>query len=238
MIISQSQLALLYVNALLLGVGLGFFFDWIRIVRILFGECFSTVACGFREAQLPLLAVKKRVRRPKILKILVFTGDCLFCILAAIAMILLFYRINNGKIRFLAFPMAGIGFYLYRQSLGRLVMLCAETAAFFWETAVRYACFFALFPFKWLCRRMMNFIKVCRGRIVDTRRRHARDDYTKAFEAQMEARVKQGMFGEKEEKGVRRDAGRRKQEETVQPEFVGSDISGGDRGRVHRRVRQ
>ena len=238
MIISQSKLALLYVNALLLGVGFGLVYDLIRIVRILFGERFSTTACEIRNARLPLLSEKTHARRPKILKILVFAGDFLFCVLAAVAMILLFYRINNGKIRFLAFPVAGVGFYLYRQSLGRLVMLCAETAAFLLEAAVRCLFFFALFPIKWLGGRLMKTVKDCFGRMVEKRRKRIRENYTKAVESQLDTRAKQGLFGEKEEKGVRRGAGRRKQEETVQPEFVGADLSGGDRSGVHRRVRQ
>ena len=238
MTVSQTQLALLYLNALLLGVGLGLAYDLIRIVRILLGEQFSTSACRFRDAQLPLLSAKKRKRHPRMLKLLVFVGDFLFCIFAAIAMILLFYQINNGKVRFLAFPMAGIGFYLYRRSLGRAVMLGAETAAFLLETAVRYLCFFAMFPIKWSCRRLVSVARKCHRGVVMKRRRRVRADYTKRFEAQMESNIMQGLLGEKKEKGVRRDAGRRKQEETVQPEFAGADFSGGDRGGIHRRVRQ
>lgn len=237
--VSQSQLAMLYVSAALLGVGLGFFYDLFRILRILVGEHFSTVACRFQEAKLPLLRERAKTSNPlKLQKIVIFTGDFLFCILSAVAMILLFYQINNGKIRFWAFPMVGVGFCLYRASLGRLVMLCAETAAFLLESAVRYLVFFTLFPFKWILGRLMAVARKCRNNMIEKRRKKRRDGYTKAFEAHLDVRVKKGLLGIEDEKGVRRDARNREQEKAVQSEPVGEDLSGSHRGGVHRRVRQ
>ena len=237
--ISQSQLALLYVNAVLLGAGLGFFYDLFRVVRILLGERFLIAGCRFDETKLPLLQARgEKKKYAKIRKIVIFAGDFLFCIVSSVAMILLFYRMNNGKIRFWAFPMTGVGFYLYRITLGKFVMLCAETVAFLLETAVRCFFFLVTFPFKWIFKRLRLAAKKQKVQAVEKRRRRRRFEYTQRFEDDLDVRVKEGLLGIADEKGARRDAGNRKQEEAVQPEPVGSDLSGDHRGGVHRRVCQ
>ena len=238
MTVSQTQLALLYFNACLLGVGLGVFYGLLRIVRIFFGDHFSMVANRFQAVELPFIHVReKRKRHGRLLKVIVFAEDFLFCVVAAVAMILLFYQINNGKLRFLAFPVAGVGFYLYRITLGRLVMVCSETVAFVLEAAIRYVFFFLLFPLKWIVNRIVLIIRKRWRRFVEKRRARQRALYTKEYEKQLDIHVKRVLLGREKEKGVRRDVGR-KQEEAVQPEPDGTDFSGGHRSGVHRRIRQ
>ena len=237
MVISQSRLALLYGCACLLGMGLGLFWDALRILRIFFGEHFSAVANRFREAKLPLIEMKmERKKHKKLLAAVIFAEDFLFCMVAAVSMILLFYQINNGKLRFLAFPVAGVGFYLYRITLGRLVMLCSETAAFVLEAAVKYVVFFVLFPWKWLWNRIILAVKRFWLKRVEKKRKQDRVQFTKRQEAHLEQTVGHELLGEEVRKGVRQNVGKTKK--AVQLESVGQDLSGGHRGGIHRRIRQ
>ena len=154
--ISQASLAWLYFYALLLGIASGFLYDLLRITRVFLGVHYSRRAAKkIRDLQLPLLEKRKRRGESRALGTVVFVEDLVFCLVVGIAMILLFYGANNGRIRMLAFVSAGAGFLLYRATLGRLMMLFSEIIAFCMETAVRYALFFLLYPIK----RTLKFIK-------------------------------------------------------------------------------
>ena len=234
--ISQARLALLYFNACMLGAALGLLYDGMRLIRIFFGEHFSSVANRFRDVKLPLIHMsEERKKRSRLLSVLIFAEDFIFCLVAAVAMILLFYQINNGKLRAWAFPMAGVGFYLYRITVGRLVMLCSETVAFLLEAAFRYLCFFVMLPWKWVFTRVALAVYQAWQRCKDRKEKRERMRYTDARVASVESDAVRVFFGEVQKKGMRRDV---KAKETVQLESAGESFSGGDRGSVHRRVRQ
>ena len=156
--ISQSALSMLYLYALLLGVGLGAVYDLLRISRVFLGVHYSRRAAKrLQQIKLPLLKPRRRRGESRMLGAVVFFEDLLFCLFAGIALILLFYAANNGKIRFPAFLCAAAGFLLYRVTIGRLVMLFSEVIAFVLECAVRYLVYFVSFPFVklagFVCRR-------------------------------------------------------------------------------------
>ena len=154
--ISQSSLAWLYFYALLLGIAAGFLYDLLRITRVFLGVHYSRRAAKkIKELQLPLLEKRKKRGESRALGTVVFVEDLLFCLVAGIAMILLFYGANGGRIRMLAFVSAGAGFFLYRATLGRLMMVFSEVIAFCVETAVRYVLFFLLYPIK----RTIRFLR-------------------------------------------------------------------------------
>ena len=154
--ISQVSLAWLYFYALLLGVAAGFLYDLLRITRVFLGVHYSRRAAKrIKELRLPLLEKRKKRVESRALGTVVFIEDLLFCLVAGVAMILLFYGANSGRIRMLAFVSATAGFLLYRATLGRLMMVFSEVIAFCVETAVRYALFFLLYPIK----RTLKFMK-------------------------------------------------------------------------------
>lgn len=134
----------------MLGILLGALYDALRFVGGFWGVSFCPrVRERLRAIPLPLLKTQPRQakRRGWLFKISVFFGDLLFVSLAGVLLILVFYQCNNGKIRFPAFFCTGMGFFLYRKTLGRLVMPLFEGISFFLETAVRYLIFFAVLPF-------------------------------------------------------------------------------------------
>ena len=149
--ISQGSLAWLYLCAMALGAVLGFVYDLLRITRVFFGVQYSRRGRGTLSKQkLPLLKPRQKKKENPALGIVIFFEDFLFCVFCGIAMILLFYVCNNGKIRYSVFPVAAGGFLCYRGTLGKLVMLFSEVIAFALETLFRYAFFFLSFPILFL----------------------------------------------------------------------------------------
>lgn len=164
--LSQSEIAVLHLAALILGVALGLFFDLLRLPRRLFDSDWSRSK--------PRIAAPLRKRRA--VWIVVFLEDFLFCIVASVAFILLFYEKNNGKIRPAAFLAAIAGFFGYRATLGRLTNRLIGKLSVLLHRAVRAA----LRP---LCR-IARKTKACFQRIFQTGRerteKHRRKRYTVA----------------------------------------------------------
>ena len=168
--ISQYALLLLHVYAGILGICLGLLYDGFRITRIFLGAHYSRrVAKRLQGLRLPFLKGKPPHAESRFLGLAIFLEDLLFCILSGVAFILLLYAQNNGRFRFLALVCTGLGFGLYRLTLGRLVMYASEWIAFGIGTAVRYLVFFLLYPIRalrrLLCRAAGALVRLARARI-------------------------------------------------------------------------
>lgn len=62
--------------------------------------------------------------------ITLFFCDLMFCIIAAVSMLLLFFNLSFGRARAYAFVLAGIGFLIWRFTVSRLVIkLCLKLIA-------------------------------------------------------------------------------------------------------------
>ena len=198
-----------------MGGCLGLLYDGFRITRIFLGEHFSSVAGRFAAVDLPMIGLPRKPRSGKRLRaVVLFVGDFLFCMIASVMLILLFYRMNHGKIRIMSFVLAGSGFYLYRITIGKVIMLCSETIAFVLQTTVRYVCFFTLFPLIWVARKTYMLIKSFVNRQKDAQMRRIRVRYTARRMEHLEGLVSENLLGEDEKKGVRY-RGRKK--EAIQP---------------------
>ena len=228
--ISQQALLLLHVYALLLGGILGLLYDGFRITRIFFGAHYSRdVAKRMQSIKLPLLKAGKSKKESRLIGLVVFFEDLLFCLLSAVAVIFLFYELNNGKFRFVALCCIGAGFLLYRVTLGRLVMLCSEGVAFVLEVALRYLLLFFCFPFRLLYGAIRKGVLLMIMKARKRRQRAERIRYTEFILSQLSKNAC-GMLEErsKEEtvykKGKRYGRGK---EKTIQSEPV-------DKGSVSR----
>lgn len=124
-------MALLLFYAFVFGMIMGALYDISDVVRVLLGEHRSGRAAGrISQLRLPILKRPVRLREHSVLRNTVtFMGDllCILCIAAGI--VALNYGYNSGEFR--AFTMIGTvgGFFLYRLTLGRLVMMMAEPLA-------------------------------------------------------------------------------------------------------------
>lgn len=177
--ISQSAIALLYLYAFLLGVCLGGLYDVLRITRIFLGEHYSrhTVA-RLRAVHLPLIGGYREHRARRALGAVILIEDFLFCIVAGVAFILLHYEAFNGKFRISVLLLSALGFWIYRATLGKPVMLFSETVAFCLEIGFRYAVFFVLFPIRWTGAKLIRLLGQSIGAVLRRRRASARKRYT------------------------------------------------------------
>lgn len=234
--ISQWGLSALYLYALILGIFLGVIYDGLRITRVFLGVRYSRRAAKRLESlRLPLLPPRKKSGESRFLGVIVFFEDLLFCLFAGIALILLFYAVNNGKIRGLAFLACGAGFLAYRVTVGRIVMLFSQVIAFAVECIARYALFFLSYPFVFAARKMRNAGKKAYHAATERKRIQKRRRFTEKETARL-ARNACGMIAEEKPIQKRPRKGKRiaksaKSKEAIQPDATDANSFGNfDRG--------
>lgn len=147
--LSQSGIARLYCYALVLGVVLGLFFDLIRFPRFLFS----------RNTIIEKEGVKSNLRKRRATGVFVFLEDFLFCVVAAVCVILLFYEHNKGKIRPLVFLLLPGGFALYWATVGRWVRALLLTLVKWIRKAVYKVFLFVWKPIKKALKAMANTLQ-------------------------------------------------------------------------------
>ena len=236
--ISQYSLLLLHVYAVLLGGGLGVLYDCFRVTRVFFGApCSREVAKRIRTLHLPFLKPMQYKKRNTLLGILVFLEDLLFCVIAALAAILLCYEMNNGTVRLFVLFCCGVGFLLYRVTLGHMVIPLLEWIAFGFSCAFRYSCFFLLYPLRFLWRGGKKICFITFKRTIRYAARQRRRGYTH----RMQIRGGVDAFGMIPQKdlndlhrmGEKNGKGKKK---TVQPQLVDQSSVGRHRGGFHRNI--
>ena len=96
--ISMTQQCMFFVYSILLGIVTGIIYDFFRIFRVALRH--NAVA--------------------------VFFEDLLFCLIVSIMLILFIFCENYGIVRWFSFLGWMGGFYIYRQTVGRVVMAAAQ----------------------------------------------------------------------------------------------------------------
>jgi hypothetical protein len=236
--ISQWLIAGLYVHAILLGIILGIVYDGLRISRVFLGARYSRrIADRLRRKELPLLPPPKERQKSPFLGPVIFFEDLFFAIFGSVAFILMQYAENNGKFRFLAVAFTVAGFFIYRATVGRLVMLFSEIIAFFIGIFVRYLIFFTLLPFRWIAKRIGILLSTCRRWVDQTIQKKQRIRYTERLLRDADA-CACGMIPKKEQDRLKKegmiDAG--KDQETIQSEHACTRFSCTDRRHFPGRV--
>lgn len=118
--LSQLSLARLLAASLLLGLALGLLYDVFRIRRL-----------AFRKKEKTSIKQVPKHRRfgslSTLLTVLLFhIEDIFFGITAGVATAILYFALSMGQVRLMAIFGEGLGFLLYRLTLGRLIMACAD----------------------------------------------------------------------------------------------------------------
>ena len=86
------------------------------------GVLLSLLWDGFRI--LHLATGKNRSDPPRLVSL--FLGDVVYALIAAVSMILLTYYVNFGRFRWFSFAGAGLGFFSWRATGGRVLMAFAD----------------------------------------------------------------------------------------------------------------
>ena len=240
MTISQSTLAWLCFYAWLLGIGLGILYDALRISRILLGVHYRPrLSKHLRSRAMPLIKLPVHRRESRVLGLAVFLEDLFFCLFAGVAMILLFYEINNGKIRYPAFLCAGCGFLLYRATVCRLVLPMLEVVAFLMECAARYLWFFVSYPIRVAVRVCAGVAKKCVAHTRAAGQKRGRRRYTEQERARG-VRNACGLIPEEtgQKRRMRRGHHIVKQQKTNQSDAVDAGTAGGSGDHLDRHLCQ
>lgn len=131
-LISRSGSIALLLYALCVGAALGVLWDIFRVIRIAaYGrrkrpsKMFVRLPSNEREVK-EILRVGASDKLSPISFLCVFLSDLAFCIFAAICMILLIFRSNNGEFRGFALWGAFIGFAVYYFTVGKLTVIFSE----------------------------------------------------------------------------------------------------------------
>ncbi len=174
--LSQSGIAQLYFYALALGIVLGLFFDLIRFPRMLFT----------RKAEPKKEGAKTNLRKRRVRGVFVFLEDFLFCVFASVAVILLFYEHNKGKIRPFTFCLLLGAFFLYRFTVGKWIRAFLRLFAGWVRKAVRFVCKLLWKPTKKLLNAIRKLIKKIGSILQKRMEKRARKNYTKRLFAMVE----------------------------------------------------
>lgn len=156
--ISPIRLFYLLLSSFFLGVGMGFFYDIHRMIRISFGIRYSKTAPPeiFRRP-LPILGRPLReLRQGKgkrgFLSVLIFFQDLLWFCSAGVGIVILNYAFNDGRFRIYTVVALLIGFLIYYFTLGKLVMILSEWIVFLLRSAFLIFFFILSRPFvKFFC---------------------------------------------------------------------------------------
>ena len=114
--VSQVLFCKVLLYAAGVGAFLGIVYDIFRIVRI------ATTPTGEASAKGKMIRVGTWLS-----DFLIFGEDILFSLIASVTVTVFLFNINDGKVRWFALVGAGIGFFLYYFTIGKIVFACAQT---------------------------------------------------------------------------------------------------------------
>jgi hypothetical protein len=240
MSISQAALGRLFGYAFLLGAILAFCYDLLRLTRIFFGVHYCRRgAKRLHEIRLPFIKPYGRRTERRALGIVVFFEDLFFCIASAIAVILLLFQYNNGKFRFPVLIVIGVGFLIYRATLGRAFLLLSEVIAFCIEVCFKYTVYFITLPFRLTVGFLKDWITRIAGRVQGIHKRSMRRRCTEQEIARLQ-RDACGLLPQDLPKQRRPKRGKiiAKRKKTIQLNPADAHSTGASHRRVDRSIRQ
>ncbi len=129
MTVPQEKLLLILLGAIIVGIFLGGIYDFFRIRRIAFSLNSTDIKKGIRE---------------KIGNIIIFFEDVLYALICSVVVCIYVFYMNSGRFRGLAFVGFFLGFLLYYNTVGKVVMICSEQIVLFLKKVFRkiYRIFF------------------------------------------------------------------------------------------------
>jgi hypothetical protein len=146
----EEQL-LLFFASFVCGALLSVFYDVIRMSRMALGVRYGGIKLPERSGiNLPLLPKKEKVsprpRTKRMLNAAVFVGDLLFFVVAAFAMLCVFFNYGGGKVRGAGIFLAVCGFLGCHFTVGAIVIRLFAVIKLAFGIVVEYLLFFLFFP--------------------------------------------------------------------------------------------
>jgi len=175
------------------GVFLGIVYDIFRILRISRSADLSVSGALYDKIRpkKPLLEKFSHAFKAKSVKIadkiVVCVEDILFWLIAVMTEILFIFHTNGGEIRIYCLLSSVLGFFLYHQTLGKLVTLFAKQIIFLIRCLIYWILYVIIYPIKLIIRTLKKilsrFYQLTLGRIVilsRTKKQKAYSDKIKA----------------------------------------------------------
>lgn len=192
--ISPDRQFAAFLYAVLTGVICGFLYDCIRISRVLIGiSRYTRVGKRLYERRLPLIGTVQPVsvsdQHRLVRLILLSVGDLAFAGAAGAAFSVFLYHAASGLFRWFYLLGSGIGFFLYYQTVGRLVMLSSEALVFCLKAVFRYLCWLLFSPFRALWWLLCRFFAYIRARVCSPIARRFRHHRRVRFTRHMRQRL-------------------------------------------------
>ena len=153
--LSQEVIIALIIKSFFCGVGIGCFYDNIRMLKMFFGVEYGKASSSPSKPQSVVRFV------------VTFVCDIVFWIVVAITSIILIYATSGGVFRGLTYICMSSGFLLYYFSIGQLVL---KLNAFITKKIKRLVLSVAkllIFPIRWLCCGIIHIYRLTIGRIID-----------------------------------------------------------------------
>lgn len=174
--VSQSALFRLCCASFLAGVLLALFYDSLYMTRLwLLSPNNRYTVPAIQERYASRIKNKKIPKKEVGFRVALFVGDVFFCLVGALAIILLLYWLNNGAFRAAAPLCMALGFALWRISFSRGIRIVFQWGAFIIETVI----YVLLLPIK---RLLSTIVEACRRNAKKRRYRRLarkRQTYTK-----------------------------------------------------------
>ena len=128
------------------GIVLGAIYDVFRIIR--FTRVNTKGNIGFQIKKHFELNTDGYVQKSKrSLNVLIFFEDFIFCIIGTFIELLLFYHLNAGVIRIYAILISAVGFFIYQNSIGYLIIYVAQHIIYCIRYLIYYILIVVLTPF-------------------------------------------------------------------------------------------
>ena len=152
--ISQSALFQLFFASFLAGILLALFYDVLYALRI----CLMPPSVRYT-----VLAIQSRYtthiqktgqKKGKLLSIVLFLSDVLFCLVGAITLILLLYWLNNGAFRVATPLLMAVGFWGWHVCFSSAIRTAFQWLVFGFETLLHIL----VKPIKYLVLQIANII--------------------------------------------------------------------------------
>ncbi len=146
--LSQELIFSLMLRSLACGAVLGFLYEIVRIMKMLFG-------------------IDRVCRLRKIISaIYLFVTDFLFCIIAASLAILLTYNISGGVFRGCVYLCMGLGLILYRATLGKIFYKFERFFTNLLRKIIKCALKIILIPFRTIFLLFVKLYTLTIGKII------------------------------------------------------------------------
>ena len=185
--ISQSALFRLCCASFLIGLLLALFYDFLYMTRLWLmpsNNRYTVPAIqNLRASRIKQKTAKKR----NALHVVLFISDVFFCLVSALAIILLLYWLNNGAFRAVAPLCMALGFGLWRISVSKGVRIAFQWFAFGIETVI----YTLLIPLK---RLFTLIVRICKKKAQKRRYKRLtkqRQNYTKQHLQNIDRTVEQ-----------------------------------------------